>query len=92
MIRHGEKPQNPDEHGLSSDGVKRAQCLRHVFGQGSEYDIGHIMAPHVKKSMFVAGLDSKLIPHINEPRGTLNFTDMADKMFSVYRWRAWTFV
>ncbi|KAJ5185112.1 Surfeit locus 6 [Penicillium cf. griseofulvum] len=50
MIRHGEKPRNPDEHGLSSDGVKRAQCLRHIFGQGSEYDIGHIMAPRVKKN------------------------------------------
>ncbi|CAI7580846.1 unnamed protein product [Penicillium glandicola] len=48
MIRHGEKPQNPDDHGLTSDGVKRAQCLRRVFGQDSQYNIGHIMAPRVR--------------------------------------------
>ncbi|CAP94550.1 hypothetical protein EN45_021870 [Penicillium chrysogenum] len=50
MIRHGEKPRDPKDHGLASDGIKRAQCLRHVFGQESEYNIGYIMAPHVKKN------------------------------------------
>ncbi|KGO71686.1 Surfeit locus 6 [Penicillium italicum] len=48
MIRHGEKPHDPNDHGLTPDGVKRAQCLRRVFGQDSEYNIGHIMAPRVK--------------------------------------------
>ncbi|EKV07678.1 60S ribosome biogenesis protein Rrp14, putative [Penicillium digitatum PHI26] len=48
MIRHGEKPRNPYDHGLTPDGVKRAQCLRHVFGQDSKYNIGHIMAPRVE--------------------------------------------
>ncbi|CAG8044876.1 unnamed protein product [Penicillium nalgiovense] len=50
MIRHGEKPRDPKDHGLASDGIKRAQCLRHVFGQESGYNIGYIMAPHVKKN------------------------------------------
>ncbi|KAI1846252.1 hypothetical protein JX266_007777 [Neoarthrinium moseri] len=44
FIRHGEKPADDDETGLSADGEKRAQCLRSVFGASSGYDIGHIMA------------------------------------------------
>ncbi|KAJ5157396.1 uncharacterized protein N7482_008496 [Penicillium canariense] len=48
IIRHGEKPANPDDHGLTWDGIKRSQCLREVFGEHSGYDIGHIMAPTVK--------------------------------------------
>lgn len=59
MIRHGEKPQNPNDHGLTPDGVKRAQCLRRVFGQGSEYGIGHIMAPRVEWGRFTTRLESK---------------------------------
>jgi hypothetical protein len=51
IIRHGEKPANKNDHGLTLDGIKRAQCLRNVFGEGSGYNIGHIMAPRVKKSM-----------------------------------------
>ncbi|KAJ5551318.1 hypothetical protein N7535_000732 [Penicillium sp. DV-2018c] len=48
LIRHAEKPENPHEHhGLAPDGTIRAQCLRHVFGTGSGYDIGYLMAPHV---------------------------------------------
>ncbi|KAJ5130785.1 60S ribosome biogenesis protein Rrp14 [Penicillium bovifimosum] len=47
LIRHAEKPADPRDHGLTPDGIKRAQCLRHVFGAGSGYDIGYIMAPHV---------------------------------------------
>ncbi|KAJ5889055.1 hypothetical protein N7495_009096 [Penicillium taxi] len=43
FIRHGEKPENGDE-GLSTEGLARAQCLRHIFGDHSEYDIGYIMA------------------------------------------------
>lgn len=50
IIRHGEKPPNPDDHGLTLDGIKRSQCLRDVFGKDSSYDIGHIMAPTVKWS------------------------------------------
>jgi hypothetical protein len=50
MIRHGEKPPNRDDHGLTLDGIKRAQCLRDTFGQNSDYNIGHIMAPTVKWS------------------------------------------
>ncbi|OOQ82382.1 phosphoglycerate mutase family protein [Penicillium brasilianum] len=48
MIRHGEKPPNRDDHGLTLDGIKRSQCLRDIFGRDSGYDIGHIMAPTVK--------------------------------------------
>ncbi|KAJ5585142.1 uncharacterized protein N7459_004942 [Penicillium hispanicum] len=48
LIRHGEKPTNPDNHDLTLDGARRAQCLRHVFGANSAYHIGHIMAPTVK--------------------------------------------
>lgn len=50
LIRHGEKPAEPDNHGLTSDGVKRAQCLRQFFGAESGYNIGYIMAPTVKWS------------------------------------------
>lgn len=50
MIRHGEKPPNPDDHGLTLDGIKRSQCLRDVFGEHSGYNIGHIMTPTVKWS------------------------------------------
>lgn len=44
LIRHGEKPADDDETGLSTQGEQRAQCLRSVFGATSSYDIGHIMA------------------------------------------------
>lgn len=50
LIRHGEKPADPDDNGLAPAGFKRAQCLREAFGVGSGYDIGHIMAPSVKRS------------------------------------------
>lgn len=50
LIRHGEKPANRHKHGLTLDGIRRAQCLRGVFGADSKYDIGHIMAPTVKWS------------------------------------------
>lgn len=48
FIRHGEKPKKGD--GLDSDGVKRAQCLRNVFGVASDYNITHVMAQRPKKS------------------------------------------
>ena len=48
MIRHGEKPDAGK--GLSQEGEQRAQCLRSVFGAGSKYDIGHIMAQKPKSS------------------------------------------
>ncbi|KAG0025550.1 hypothetical protein BGZ82_009961 [Podila clonocystis] len=47
LIRHGEKPSNGGT-GLSSDGVKRAQCLRKFFGASSKYNIGYIMAQKYK--------------------------------------------
>jgi hypothetical protein len=50
LIRHGEKPADPDDHGLTLDGFRRAQCLRNVFGADSEYDIQYIIAPSVKHS------------------------------------------
>ncbi|KAJ5347424.1 60S ribosome biogenesis protein Rrp14 [Penicillium brevicompactum] len=50
LIRHGEKPADKKNHGLSAEGELRAQCLRHVFGQHSGYDIGYILAPHTKES------------------------------------------
>ncbi|KAK7994585.1 hypothetical protein PG991_016173 [Apiospora marii] len=48
FIRHGEKPKKGD--GLNSDGVKRAQCLRGVFGVASDYNITHVMAQRPKKN------------------------------------------
>ena len=50
IIRHGEKPQNKHDHGLNLDGIKRSLCLREIFGDLSDYHIGHIMAPAVKRS------------------------------------------
>ncbi|KAK1141264.1 hypothetical protein N8T08_009303 [Aspergillus melleus] len=47
IIRHGEKPPDPNDSGLSAEGVKRARCLRGVFGDYSPYDVGYIMAPKV---------------------------------------------
>ncbi|KAG0274713.1 hypothetical protein BGZ96_004134, partial [Linnemannia gamsii] len=43
LIRHGEKPSD-DSVGLSATGVQRSQCLRTVFGNSSQYNIGYIMA------------------------------------------------
>jgi hypothetical protein len=48
LIRHGEKPDDDDQVGLSTKGLKRAQCLRTVFGAGSGYNIGYIMAQAYK--------------------------------------------
>jgi hypothetical protein len=45
LIRHGEKPE-PEGNGLSAQGVERAQALPGVFGPGSPYNIGYIMAEH----------------------------------------------
>lgn len=50
FIRHGEKPHDNDQTGLSAQGKQRAQCLRDVFGRGSDYNIGHIMAQAYKPS------------------------------------------
>ena len=50
FIRHGEKPLDKDDGGLSEQGLKRAKCLREVFGNSSEYDIGHILAEKRKQS------------------------------------------
>ncbi|PYH28932.1 putative 60S ribosome biogenesis protein Rrp14 [Aspergillus neoniger CBS 115656] len=49
LIRHGEKPPDPGDSGLNADGFKRAECLREVFGVGSPYGIGHVMAPKLNK-------------------------------------------
>lgn len=45
LIRHGEKPE-PEGNGLSAQGVERSQALPGVFGPGSPYNIGYIMAEH----------------------------------------------
>lgn len=50
LVRHGEKPANPDDHSLTFHGLMRAQCLREVFGADSGYEIGYIMAPTMKGS------------------------------------------
>jgi hypothetical protein len=47
LIRHGEKPSNGST-GLSAQGVERAQCLRNVFGNSSQYNIGYIIAEKPK--------------------------------------------
>ncbi|CAH0051819.1 unnamed protein product [Clonostachys solani] len=44
MIPHGEMTTN-GTHRLSEDGLARAECLRELFGPGSEYHIGLIVAP-----------------------------------------------
>ncbi|OQE15455.1 hypothetical protein PENSTE_c028G03750 [Penicillium steckii] len=49
LIRHGEKPADPSDPRLTKDGLKRAQCLRTVFGAESGYNISYIIAPKVKK-------------------------------------------
>lgn len=51
LIRHGEKPADGG-NGLSAQGVQRSQCLRTVFGNQSDYDIGYIMAQKYKKSEY----------------------------------------
>lgn len=48
LIRHGEKPKEGD--GLNKDGLDRAECIRHVFGKHSDYNIGLILAQKPKKS------------------------------------------
>lgn len=50
LLRHGEKPEDPENHFLSADGYKRTECLRSVFGKDSPYNIGYILAPRVKWS------------------------------------------
>jgi hypothetical protein len=60
LVRHGEKPADKDDHRLAPDGEARAQCLRHVFGKRSGYNIGYIMAPHTKKSRSSAFLDNSM--------------------------------
>ncbi|KAJ5577420.1 uncharacterized protein N7459_006384 [Penicillium hispanicum] len=47
FIRHGEKPRNGGT-GLSADGLERAECIRQVFGEGSKYAIGYILAQRPK--------------------------------------------
>ncbi|KAA8641816.1 hypothetical protein EYZ11_006478 [Aspergillus tanneri] len=49
LIRHGEKPDDGGT-GLNAQGLKRAQCLRKVFGGDSPYQIGYIMAQKPKKN------------------------------------------
>lgn len=58
LIRHGEKPADDDETGLSTQGEQRAQCLRSVFGATSAYDIGHIMAQTPLSSRLRRSVDS----------------------------------
>lgn len=53
LIRHGEKPpkqsDGDDAPGLSELGLMRAQGLVQVFGQGSQYNIGYIIAEKPKE-------------------------------------------
>jgi hypothetical protein len=50
LIRHGEKPADGGD-GLTIAGQQRAQCLRTVFGNASQYNIGKILAQTPKASM-----------------------------------------
>jgi hypothetical protein len=52
LIRHAEKPADKKDNRLTHKGKERAQCLRTVFGAESEYNIGYIIAPTVKKRKF----------------------------------------
>ncbi|KAF5000632.1 hypothetical protein FDECE_11169 [Fusarium decemcellulare] len=54
FIRHGEKPE--EGNGLNAQGQQRAQCLRSVFGETSQYNVGHIMAQTYKAGAFFGGL------------------------------------
>jgi hypothetical protein len=65
LIRHGEKPEDKRDPGLNREGEMRAQCLRHVFGKNSGHNIGHIMAPRVKK-----GKSTTLMQTLTSPRGS----------------------
>ncbi|KAJ5258418.1 hypothetical protein N7497_001733 [Penicillium chrysogenum] len=49
LIRHGEKPSDGGT-GLNAQGVQRAQCLRKIFGENSDYNITHIMAQTPKSN------------------------------------------
>lgn len=49
LIRHGEKPDDNDDAGLSSEGIRRAQYLPRVFGD-KDYNITLILTQHPKKS------------------------------------------
>ena len=53
LIRHGEKPADDDETGLSAAGVQRSQCLRNVFKASSPYNIGYILAQTPKASTYI---------------------------------------
>jgi hypothetical protein len=91
IIRHGEKPANKDDHGLTLDGIKRAQCLRSVFGERSGYNIGQIIAPHVRHGKFRAFLVN--IKQCEVPRRCellIEFVNVACWLTCdvVYRWRA----
>lgn len=79
LIRHGEKPANKRDHHLSTDGELRAQCLRHVFGKRSDYNIGYIMAPRPKKSKLSAilGLACLTRPLIARDELTIYYVDGA---------------
>ncbi|KAJ6088612.1 phosphoglycerate mutase family protein [Penicillium sp. IBT 16267x] len=48
LIRHGEKPK--EGNGLNDVGLDRAECIRHVFGDHSDYNIGLILAQKPKKN------------------------------------------
>ncbi|KAJ6093042.1 hypothetical protein N7486_008331 [Penicillium sp. IBT 16267x] len=50
LIRHGEKPEDPNNHELTFEGVMRAECLRGIFGADSGYDIGYILAPAMEEN------------------------------------------
>jgi hypothetical protein len=60
LIRHGEKPANGST-GLSAQGVERAQCLRNVFGNSSQYNIGYIIAEKPKSGLAPLFLSRKQI-------------------------------
>lgn len=47
LIRHGEKFKDSDKAGLSARGIRRAHCLRNVFGKRG-YKIDFIMAQDFK--------------------------------------------
>ena len=62
LIRHGEKPPEPEADGLSAQGLTRANALPGVFGPQSSYNIKYILAEHPKKGESVmSSLSSDLI-------------------------------
>ncbi|KAJ5760232.1 hypothetical protein N7520_007388 [Penicillium odoratum] len=69
FIRHGEKPDDPNNHELNFAGKMRAQCIRDIFNANSGYDIEYIMAPTTNESTGDHGRPFKTVIPLAEDLG-----------------------